>query len=65
MRLLNPDVHVDTTAIPELDLSYFLTKNVAFEAICCVGETQINSAGGIRALGEVGTAWFFPPTLLI
>ncbi len=62
---LNPDAHVDTTAIPELDLSYFLTKNVAFEAICCVGETQINSAAGIRALGEVGTAWFFPPTLLI
>ena len=58
------DLSATTTFVPELDLSMFLTKNIAIEAICCVGQTTVNSAGSISSLGKVGDTWFFPPTVL-
>ncbi len=30
------------SAIPEVDISYFLTKNIAIEAICCVSPHDVN-----------------------
>ncbi|MGO9547638.1 MAG: OmpW/AlkL family protein [Rhodomicrobium sp.] len=61
------DLTATTTFIPELDLSYFVTKNIAFELICCVGRTQVNAAGSLPGLGYAGTVgdtWFFPPTVM-
>ncbi len=54
------NLSVSTQAIPEGDISYFLTKNIAVEMICCLTEHQINAAG----LGKVGDAWLFPPTVM-
>ena len=56
----NP-LSVSKTGIPELDISYFLTKNIAIEAICCVSKHEIDAAG----VGKVGETWMFPPTLLL
>src|SRR5208282_2692656 len=39
------DLSATTTFVPELDLSMFLSKNIAIEAICCVGQTTVNAAG--------------------
>ncbi|MGO9547637.1 MAG: OmpW/AlkL family protein [Rhodomicrobium sp.] len=60
----NPDLSANSTFLPELDLSYFITKNLAVELICCVGQTTVQTAGSIAGLGKVGDTWFFPPTLM-
>jgi len=46
--------------IPELELSYFFTKNLAVEAICCLTRNAVKAEG----LGTVANAWLFPPTVL-
>ena len=62
----SPDLSVDTVFLPELDLSYFLTKNLAVELICCVDRAFIGTAGSLTAAGpKVGDTWMFPPTLLL
>lgn len=57
--------HVSTTdqAAPEVDLSYFLTDNVAFELIAATTRHEV--AGQSTALGkvDVGSVWALPPTL--
>jgi outer membrane protein len=65
LNLSGADLSATTTFLPELDLSMFLSKNIAIEAICCVGDTTVNSAGSIHGLGKVGDTWFFPPTVLV
>ena len=59
--------HVDATAqaAPELDLSYFLTDNVAFELIAAT--TRHSVSGQDTKLGnvDVGSVWALPPTLTV
>ncbi len=52
---------VSDQVIPELDISYFLTKNIAVEAICCLTQHQIDASG----FGKVGDTMLFPPTVLL
>lgn len=62
----NANLQVDSNTIPELDLSYYVTKNIALELILALGtkhdvKTSSNGAGlNKRALGEVN---LLPPTL--
>ena len=51
--------------IPELDLTYFFTKNIAVEAICCFSRHNIKGSGALAALGNVGSTWVFPPTVML
>lgn len=57
--------HVSTTdqAAPEVDLSYFLTDNIAFELIAATTRHEV--AGQATALGkvDVGSVWALPPTI--
>lgn len=57
--------HVNTTVqfAPEVDGSYFLTDNIAFEVIAAT--TRHNVRGEDTALGkvDVGSVWALPPTL--
>ncbi|KQO75763.1 hypothetical protein ASF29_11215 [Rhizobium sp. Leaf262] len=52
------------TVIPELDISYFFTDNIAAELILGTTFAKINTTG---ALGEidVGKTWLLPPTLTL
>lgn len=52
------------TVIPELDISYFFTDNIAAELILGTTFSKINTTG---ALGEidVGKTWLLPPTLTL
>jgi outer membrane protein len=61
----HPDLSAETTFVPELDLSYFLTKNIAIETICCAITTSVNATGSISSFGKVGDTWVFPPTVLL
>lgn len=49
--------HVSDQVIPEIDLSYFFTDNLAVETICCITHHRISLAGGGPTLGD---AWLVP-----
>lgn len=51
---------VDNAIVPEVDLTYFFTKNIAAELIAATSEHTI-SAGG----ADLGDAWILPPTLTV
>jgi len=49
--------------IPELDLSYYFTKNWAVELVCCISYHNLYLDGGSLANTKVGHTLIFPPTL--
>lgn len=53
------------SVIPELDISYYLTDNIAAELI--LGTTYANIYGDdtIAGLGKIGKTWVLPPTLTL
>ncbi len=58
------NLEVDSNTIPELDISYYFTKNIAAELILALGtkhDVNVSSAGAVNPkLGEVN---LLPPTL--
>ena len=60
------NLEVDSNTIPELDLSYYITKNIAAELILALGtkhDVNVSSSGAVnRKLGEVN---LLPPTLTL
>jgi outer membrane protein len=59
------NLKVSNSVVPELDITYFFTPNIAVEAICCVTPHKITAKGSIAALGEIGRTVVFPPTVLL
>ncbi|MER9871024.1 OmpW family protein [Mesorhizobium sp. M0136] len=53
------------TVIPELDISYFFTDNIAAELILGTTYANIEGQGTIRGLGNIGKVWLLPPTLTL
>jgi outer membrane protein len=52
--------------VPELDISYFFTKNIAAELILGVTRHQVTGTGVAATNGlDVGKAWLLPPTLTL
>lgn len=66
------DVSIHNTFIPELDFTYFFTKNIAAELILGTSKHNVNTIGSdLRAIGmpngvdvDLGTVWLLPPTLM-
>ena len=54
-------VKVDNSVVPELDLTYFFTPNIAVEAIAAVTPHDVKTDGGVDA----GSAWLLPPTITL
>lgn len=52
---------ITTSVIPELDISYFWTKNIATELVLGTTPHKVKATGGI----DVGTVWLLPPTLTV
>ena len=59
----NDRVGVGGDVMPELDFTYFVTRNVGVELI--LGTTKHNVTGrrGLACLGELADTWVLPPTL--
>jgi outer membrane protein len=57
--------HVSATsqAAPEVDFSYFLTDNVAFELIAATTRHNLAATDTILGHVDVGSTWVLPPTL--
>lgn len=59
------DVDISNTVVPELDISYFVTRNLAFELILAVTPHEVDGTGPtINGFGKIGDVWLLPPTLL-
>ena len=54
-------VKVDNSVVPELDLTYFFTPNIAAELIAAITPHDVRTNGGVDA----GGAWLLPPTLTL
>ncbi|WP_271611031.1 OmpW/AlkL family protein [Bradyrhizobium sp. CCBAU 21360] len=55
---------ISDQAIPELDITYFFTPNVAAELILGVTSHHISGNGALTGL-DIGKAWLLPPTLTL
>ena len=61
----NAELKVDSNTIPELDVSYYFTKNIAAELILALGskhDVKTSNGGVTHKLGEVN---LLPPTLTL
>ncbi|WP_259234865.1 OmpW/AlkL family protein [Bradyrhizobium elkanii] len=55
---------ISDQAVPELDITYFFTRNVAAELILGVSCHHISGTGKLNGL-DIGKAWLLPPTLTL
>ncbi|RAI41896.1 OmpW/AlkL family protein [Rhodoplanes roseus] len=55
---------VSTTVIPEIDISYYFTPNIALELILGVTPHKIKGKGQLEGL-DIGETWLLPPTLTL
>ncbi len=52
--------------VPELDITYFFTRNIAAELILGVTKHHVTGTGAATTNGlDVGKAWLLPPTLTL
>ena len=57
-------LEVNSNTIPEIDFSYYFTKNIAAELILAVGSRHdVNIGGGFNAGAKLGSINLLPPTL--
>jgi outer membrane protein len=56
-------VNATNTVTPEVDISYFLTDNLALELIAATTKHTINADGTALGNLKVGTTWVLPPAL--
>lgn len=61
----NNNLSVNNSVVPELDISYFFTKNFAVELILGTTPHTVKTANALAGAvpGKVGSAWLLPPTL--
>ncbi len=57
-------VDISNSVVPELDISYFFTKNIAVELILGVTPHNVKGAGALAG-ARIGSAWLLPPTLML
>ena len=60
----NSGLKIGNSVVPELDISYFFTKNIAAELILGVTRHEITGTGSLNSL-PIGKAWLLPPTLTL
>lgn len=59
-------LQVGSNTIPEIDFSYYITKNIAAELILAVGtrhDVSVSGTGGILNSRDLGSVNLLPPTL--
>ncbi|OIQ15390.1 MAG: OmpW family protein [Flavobacterium sp. MedPE-SWcel] len=71
--VIGGDVDISTAFIPELDFTYFFTKNIAAELVLGTSKHDVNTtASDISAIGgptstdvDLGSVYLLPPTLTV
>jgi outer membrane protein len=59
----NDEVSVSNSFAPEVDISYFVTDNIAFELIAATTKHDIGGKGSLDPIGKLADTWVLPPTL--
>jgi outer membrane protein len=59
------DLSYSDTVVPEFDVTYFFTKNIAAELILGTTFANVTGEGSIESLGKVGKTWLLPPTVTL
>lgn len=59
------DLSYSDSVIPELDISYYFTDNIAAELILGTTYANIYGEGTLASVGKVGKTWVLPPTLTL
>jgi len=62
------ELKVDSNTIPELDFSYYITKNIAAELILALGtrhDVSVSGSGGALNTHNLGSVNLLPPTLTL
>lgn len=65
ISVIGGHVHASAQAAPELDFSYFVTDNIAFELIAATTRHSVSATGTVLGNVAVGTVWALPPTLTV
>lgn len=55
------EAHVGNALTPELDLTYFITPNIAVEAIAGTAQHKLTYTGNV----DIGDVWILPPTVTL
>ncbi|MGJ0508018.1 MAG: OmpW/AlkL family protein [Methylocystis sp.] len=63
-QFFGSSTNISSAVIPMIDVAYFLTKNWAIEAICCVTPHHVTGVGPIQGASVIKT-WVFPPSLML
>ena len=65
IEAIDGDADVGSSVVPELDISYFFTENIAAELILATTNHDVEALG--TALGDVdlGDVWLLPPTVTL
>ncbi|MFG1294682.1 MULTISPECIES: OmpW/AlkL family protein [Xanthobacter] len=59
------DLSYSDSVIPELDITYFFTKNIAAELILGTTRSTITGQGSLSSLNDIAKVWILPPTLTL
>lgn len=62
--MVGASVDISTSVVPEFDITYFFTKNIAAELILGVTPHRAKGAGTLAGT-PIGNAWLLPPTLTL
>ncbi len=60
------ELQVGSNTIPEIDFSYYITKNIAAELILALGtrhDVSVSGTGGVLTSRDLGSVNLLPPTL--
>ncbi|PHR73213.1 MAG: OmpW family protein [Lutibacter sp.] len=63
--VIGGDVDIETAFIPELDFTYFFTKNWAAELILGTSNHDVKAISTAAGDIELGDVWLLPPTLTL
>lgn len=55
---------IDDTYVPELDITYFLTKNMALELVLAISKHDVEGTGSLAGT-DVGDFYIIPPHLML
>ncbi len=65
ISVINGDVSINDKIVPELDITYFFTKNIAAELILATAKHRVTAVDTDLGDVPVGSVWLLPPTLTI
>jgi len=60
----NSGLKIGDSVVPELDITYFFSRNLAAELILGVTPHHITGTGALAGL-DIGKTWLLPPTLTV